>query len=116
MSDVVLIERFIAAWQRGDLDAVVACLAEDVVYSTSGRGGAAVNFHGRADVAAAFADQLGDDPDLVLGPVVAVGGRALCDWWYPAATNGTTLRGVDVYTVANGLITLKDVYAKLEPV
>ena len=105
-------DRFLAAWKRADLDGVVACLAEDVVYSTSGRTGQATTYRGRDEVAAAFADQLGDDPGLALGPIVAADGRALNEWAYPLAESGTTLRGVDVYTIRDGLIAVKDVFGK----
>jgi ketosteroid isomerase-like protein len=113
MSDVELIERFNAAWLRGDLEAVLACLGDDVVYTPSGGDGPVAAYRGRDDVGAVFADQVGDDPDLILGPTAAGDGRAVVDWSYPTRPDGTTYRGVDVYTIRDSLIRAKDVYAKL---
>ncbi len=110
---VALIDRFVAAWLRGDLAAVTDCLAADVVYSDTGRKGVASTYRGRDEVAAAFADQLGDDPDLTLGAVIATGDRAYCEWVYAGAADGTTLRGIDVYTLKAGKIAAKDVFAKV---
>ena len=113
MSDVELIQNFNAAWQDGDLETVLSCVADDIVYTTSGGGGGPVTtYRGRAEVAAIFAEHIGHDPRLTLGPVAAGHGRALCDWWYPVAEDGTSLRGVDVYLIRDGLIRRKDVYAK----
>ena len=104
-----VIDRFVAAWLRGDLAAVVDCLTDDIVYTNT----RATTFRGRDEVAAAFADQVGDDPDLTLGPVLACGDRAFSEWTYKPATDGTVLRGVDVYTLRAGRIAAKDVFAKL---
>jgi SnoaL-like domain len=113
MSDVELIQKFNAAWLDGDLETVLSCVADDIVYSTSGSGGAqATTYRGRPEVAAVFAEHIGHDPQLTLGPVAAGHGRALCDWWYPMAEDGTSLRGVDVYVIRDGLIRRKDVFAK----
>jgi ketosteroid isomerase-like protein len=113
MSAVELIERFNAAWLRGDLPEVLACLNDDIVYSTSGRDGKAVTYRGLEAVSAIFAEYVGDDPDLRLGPVAAGDGRAVCEWSYPTADDGTTLRGLDLYTIVDGRISAKDVFAKL---
>src|SRR5262245_4095935 len=91
MSDVELIQKFNAAWLDGDLETVLSCVADDIVYSTSGSGGAPVTtYRGRAEVAAVFAEHIGHDPQLTLGPVAAGHGRALCDWWYPMTADGTS--------------------------
>lgn len=114
MSDAeVVVERFNAAWERGDLAAVTACLAADVTYSPSAWDGPAVTVHGREAVAAVFAGQLGPGDGPVLGEVHAAGDRVSCAWRWPPATDGTTLRGLDVYLVRDGLIAAKDVFSKL---
>jgi len=110
---VALIDRFIDAWKREDLDAVTACLADDVVYCDTGRKGVANTYRGREQVSQAFAGNLGDDSALTLGPVIAVDDRAISEWEWKNAEDGTTLRGVDVYTVRDGKITAKDVFGKL---
>jgi ketosteroid isomerase-like protein len=109
-----VIDRFVAAWLRGDLSAVVDCLTDDIVYTTSGSQGRATTYRGRDEVAAAFADQIGDDPDLTLGPVFFCGDRAFSEWTYkPATTDGALLRGIDVYTLREGRIAAKDVFGKI---
>jgi hypothetical protein len=83
------------------------------VYSDTGRTGVAATYCGRDEVAGAFADQLGEDPDLTLGAVIAIGDRAFCEWIYVGAADGTTLRGIDVYTLKDGKIAAKDVFGKV---
>jgi ketosteroid isomerase-like protein len=104
-----VLDRFLAAWSRRDLAGVLDCLAADVVYSSSD--GSVV--HGREAVGAVFAEQLDGDPDLTIEPVAVRGERGFGYFSYPAATDGTTLRGVDVYTVRDGLIVAKDVLSKI---
>ncbi|MEU8392980.1 nuclear transport factor 2 family protein [Micromonospora sp. NPDC048842] len=113
MSDagVLVVERLNAAWHRGDLAAVSACLAEDVTYSPSAWDGPAVALRGRDAVCRAFADQLGPGPTL--GAVRSAGDRILCEWSWPPAEDGTVLRGVDLYLVQDGLIAAKDVFSKI---
>ncbi|MET7374831.1 nuclear transport factor 2 family protein [Micromonospora arida] len=113
MSDpgVRSVERFNAAWHRGDLTEVAACLAEDVTYSPSGWDGPAVTLRGRDVVCRAFADHLGPGPTL--GAVRSAGDRVLCEWSWPAAEDGTVLHGVDLYLVRDGLIAAKDVFSKI---
>ncbi|MGX6608267.1 nuclear transport factor 2 family protein [Micromonosporaceae bacterium Da 78-11] len=50
---------------------------------------------------------------LTIEPIAAAGGRGFGYWHYPTADDGSTLRGVDVYTVRDGLITAEDVLSKL---
>ena len=108
-----VIDRFVAAWLRGDLAAVLDFLTDDIVYTNAGTQGQATTYRGRDEVAAAFANQVGDDPDLTLGPVLACGDRAFSEWTYKPAADGTVLRGVDVYTLREGRIAAKDVFGKI---
>jgi ketosteroid isomerase-like protein len=108
-----VVEQFVAAWLRGSLDEVVALLADDVVYTGSGGGRPTAAVRGRDAVAALFAHQVGDDAELVLARPVGCGERVLHEWSYPPAADGSVLRGVDVYTVRDGLIAVKDVFSKV---
>ncbi|MDI6100130.1 nuclear transport factor 2 family protein [Actinoplanes sp. NEAU-A12] len=108
-----VVERFNAAWEQGDLAAVTACLATDVTYSPSAWDGPAVTVHGREAVAAVFAGQLGPGDGPALGAVHVAGDRVGCEWQWPPAADGTTLRGLDVYLVRDGLIVAKDVFSKV---
>ncbi|AXH91224.1 nuclear transport factor 2 family protein [Micromonospora aurantiaca] len=108
-----LIEEFNAAWLRGDLAAVSACLAEDVTYCPNAWDGPAGTARGRAAVADVFAGQLGPGDGPALGAVWATGDRAVCEWAWPPAEDGTVLRGLDVYRVRDGRIVAKDVFGKI---
>lgn len=109
-----LIDRFCAAWLRRDVEGCLACVTDDVVYSTS----AAEVFHGRDEVGAAFARALADDEDgsdTVVGVAEFFGDRAIGPWSV-FCTDETgrrvELRGVDVYTFAGGMVCAKDVFRK----
>ena len=104
-----LLDRFRSAWLRQDLATVVACLADDV--TLCGSDGTTVR--GRDAVAAVFAEQLAGDPDLVIEPIATRGDRGFGYFSYAPAADGTTLRGVDVYTVRDGKIVAKDVLSKI---
>jgi len=108
-----VIDRFVAAWLRGDLAAVLDCLTDDIVYTNTGSQGRATTWRGRDEVAAAFAEQVGPDLDLALGPVIASGDRAFSEWSYKPAPDGSVLRGIDLYTLRAGRIAAKDVFAKI---
>jgi ketosteroid isomerase-like protein len=112
-SGVELVNKFVADWLRGDLDAVMAYVADDVVFTPAGYGGTAITYRGRDEVRAAFAEQVGDDPALTFATPVGTADRVLGEWTYQPAADGTVLRGVDVYTFQDGLIVAKDVYSKL---
>jgi SnoaL-like protein len=68
---------------------------------------------GREAVGAVFAERLDGDPDLTIEPIAVRGERGFGYFSYPAATDGTTLRGVGVYTVRDGSIVAKDVLSKI---
>ena len=104
-----ILDRFLAAWHSRDLAGVAGCLADDIVYS--GSDGSTVQ--GRSAVAAVLAEQLDGDPELLIEPIAVRGDRGFGYFSYPAADDGTTLRGVDVYTVRDGLIVAKDVLSKI---
>ena len=53
---------------------------------------------------------VGDDPDITLGDLVVSGDVVLGPWWYAPAADGTTLRGLDLYTMRDGKIAAKDVF------
>lgn len=98
-----VVEQFVEAWLEGDLDGVMACVTDDVVFSPSGPGEVPAH-RGRDAVREVFASSVGDDRDITLGDLVATDDVVLGPWWYPPAADGTTLRGLDLYTVRNGKI------------
>jgi uncharacterized protein (TIGR02246 family) len=110
-----LVVRFMDAFNRNDLDAVMAFFAPDGIYDefngTSSRGKAAIR--------AAFEPQFRGDfgkirfhtEDLF---VDAQSGKALIRWECRLEANGRTRgwRGLDVLRFENGLLKEKHTYAK----
>jgi uncharacterized protein (TIGR02246 family) len=110
-----LVIRFTDAFNRDDLDGVMALMAEDAIYDeftgTLNRGKAAIR--------AAFVPQFRGDygklrfhtEDLF---VDAVAGKALIRWVCTLDTKRGPAgwRGLDILHVKNGLVTEKHTYAK----
>lgn len=108
-----LVERFNAAWELGDLAEVAGCLSADVVYSPNAWDEPSRAVRGRDKVVEVFAEQMGPGPGPILGEVWAAGDRAVCEWRWATAEDGTVLRGLDIYRVHNGQIVTKDVFGKI---
>ncbi len=110
-----LVIRFTDAFNRDDLDGVMALMAEDAIYDeftgTLNRGKAAIR--------AAFVPQFRGDygtlrfhtQDLFVN---AVAGKALIRWVCTLDTKRGPAgwRGLDILHVKNGLVTEKHTYAK----
>jgi uncharacterized protein (TIGR02246 family) len=120
-----LADRYGAAWNRQDLDAIVALHAPDGIFQLHIPGGEPVE--GREAIRAAFAGFIAQLPDIHFEPVRL---RAGTDFWVlesrmsgtvaaPIEVEGQTIEvpgaGVevdflDVIAVADGLLTRKDSY------
>lgn len=110
-----LVTRFTDAFNRDDLDGVMACLAEDAVYDEFT---GTVN-RGRAAIRAAFVPQFRGDygrlrfqtEDLFADPLA---GKALIRWICTLRTGKgpAAWRGLDILHVRDGLIVEKLTYAK----
>ncbi len=111
-SGAPVVARFVRAWLAGDLDGVMACVTDDVVYAPPGSG-ELVTYRGREAVRDVFAASVGPDADLTLGEVVVAGDVVLGPWWYPPREDGSTFRGLDLYTLRDGMIAAKDVFSKI---
>ena len=107
-----VVDAFVEAWLTGELDGVMACVTDDVVYSPPGSGEVATS-RGRDAVREAFASSVGPDPDITLGELVVAGDLVLGPWWYPPRDDGSTFRGLDLYTLRDGKIAAKDVFSKI---
>jgi len=108
-----LIERYNAAWNAQDLDAIAALHTEDVVFENHNAGERAVGATAvREHIAGIFArwpDLRFEGRSLRVGPDFAV-----CEWTARATTeDGQRLEwdGVDVLPIRDGLIARKDVYS-----
>ena len=112
-----LVVRFTDAFNRDDLDAVMACMAEDAVYDEF-NGSLS---RGKAAIHAAFVPQFRGDygtirfhtEDLF---VETETGKALIRWLCTLERGGVRRgwRGLDVLRFEGGLLTEKHTYAKAE--
>jgi uncharacterized protein (TIGR02246 family) len=120
-----LADRYGAAWNRQDLDAIVALHAPDGIFQLHIPGGEPVE--GREAIRAAFAGFIAQLPDIHFEPVRL---RAGTDFWVvesrmsgtmaaPIEVEGETIEApgarvevdfLDVIAVADGLLTRKDSY------
>jgi ketosteroid isomerase-like protein len=111
------VTRFTDAFNREDLDAVMAFFAEDAVYDEfDGK-----KSRGKRDIRAAFAPQFRGafgrmrfvSEDLFVDPQ---SGKALIRWLCTLERDGKTRgwRGLDVIHVKDGLVVEKLTYAKAE--
>lgn len=112
-------ERYLAAWNAGDDEAVAACTSADVVWRDPALPGPA---RGRAGVAQFVRDSVRAFPDLSFAeagePAIAADGKAAYIPWLMTATNtgpieppgfaatgrSITVRGFDVWEFRGGLI------------
>ena len=107
-----LIERYNDAWNRQDLDAIAAMHAPDVVFHNHTAGERAVG-------ADAVREHIGrifeNNPDMRFETRSLRTGDdfAVCEWTLTVTKDGRRLEwdGVDVFPLADGLISRKDVYS-----
>jgi ketosteroid isomerase-like protein len=109
--------RFTDAFNREDLDGVMAFIAEDAVYDQF-NGARAV---GKPAIRAAFVPQFRGDFGTIRFVaedcfVDAAAGKALISWTCTLTRDGATRgwRGLDVLHFVNGLVTEKHTYAKAD--
>ncbi len=112
-----LVDRFFAAWARHDLDAAMACVAEDAIYDefngTLWQGKAAV----REGFLPNFRGDYGDIQFRLEDLFIDVEQQeALARWLCVFEWNGTrrAWRGLDILRMRDGLIVEKLTYAKTE--
>lgn len=107
---VAVVQRFNAAWGAHDLPAALALTSEDCVFeSTSPPDGE--RHVGRAAVGAAWKALFDDQASrFTVEDSFAAGPRVVQLWRYD--WDGGHVRGVDVFTVRDGLIAAKLAYVK----
>jgi ketosteroid isomerase-like protein len=108
VTDAELIERYNAAWNAQDLDAIHALHDPGIVFHNHtaderAEGADAVREH-IARIFANAPDLHFETRDLRFGD-----GFAVCEW--TASTGGKEWDGVDVFPLRDGLILRKDVYS-----
>jgi taurine dehydrogenase small subunit len=119
-----LLKSFGEAFNRHDADALVNMMTPDCLFRTaigSTAGGTQVS--GREAVRKAFTDTFAAFPNACWnsrGPDLVIGERGISEWTLVAtrASDGARIEvdGVDVFTLRDGLIAIKDAYRKDRPV
>ncbi len=112
-----LVDRFMDAWARHDLEAAMAMMAEDALYEEFNQ----TVWRGKAAVREGFAPQFrGDYGDIQFHEedrfIDAERGQALVRWLCSFEWKGThrAWRGLDILRFRDGLIVEKRTYAKTE--
>ena len=105
------VARFGAAFDRGDVDGVMAAMTDDCVFeSTSPPDG--VRYEGQAAVRAAWAELFAASPGarFETEELFVSGDRAVARWSYEWSDGH--VRGVDIFRVRDGLVAEKLSYVK----
>jgi ketosteroid isomerase-like protein len=115
---VTLLDDFAAAWNRHDVDALMACMAPSCVFEASAGPEVAGTRHvGPAAVRAAYAAVFATYPDARWNQPrhFIAGDRAVTEWTFTGTMKDGTkveVNGCDVFTLAGGKIALKNSYRK----
>jgi ketosteroid isomerase-like protein len=116
---VETLERVLDAFNRHDLDAIMACFAEDAVLETPrGADPWGTRFVGKAAVREGLAGRFAGIPDVHYGEDRhwVCGDRGVSEWLLTGtATTGERIavRGCDHFEFRDGLIVRKDSYWKI---
>ena len=113
-----LLDDFAAAWNRHDVDALMACMAPDCVFEAAAGPDVAGARHvgpeavrrAYAAVFATYADARWNQPRHVIA-----GDRAVTEWTFTGTTKDGTrveVNGCDLFTLSGGRIALKNSYRK----
>lgn len=116
---LVLLEKFMRAFNDHDADALMRCMTDDCVFFTAAGNGPEGNvLRGRAAVKAGFEAIWKKCPDARWsnGKHAVAGNRGFSEWRYTgSAVDGSgsvAVNGVDIFTFKDGKIHVKDSYRK----
>ena len=115
---VTLLDRFVDAWNRHDLDALMSMMTDDCVFEASA--GSAVNgqrSEGTHAVRAAFAAVFDTFPDAHWGNPrhFIAGNRAVSEWTFTGTRSDgkrVEVNGCDLLTFRDGKIAIKNAFRK----
>jgi hypothetical protein len=113
-----MLDRFVAAWNAHDLEALMTCFTDECVFwSSSGPDPEGGIFEGREAVTAASGAIFRAYPDArwTENRTTVFGGRALWEWTFVGTGQGgarTRVRGVDVLELAGDKISRKNSFRK----
>ena len=114
-----LLERFGAAWNEHDLNALLSMVTDDCVFETAAGAGVHGNrFVGKEALRGAFpmAWQMWPDARWEKATHFVCGERAASEWTFVGTDlegRRTEVRGVDLFELRDGLIARKDTYRKI---
>lgn len=111
------IDRFNDAFNRHDVDGVMAAMTDDCVFESTGPSPDGSHFAGQKEVRAVWEDFFRSSPDAIFDAeeVFASGDRCTVRWRYHWTNGDGTeghVRGVDVLRVRNGKVAEKLAYVK----
>jgi steroid delta-isomerase-like uncharacterized protein len=127
MADIIeqvtaeVLQEFADAWNRHDVDALMAFMTDDCVFEASaGPDVCGTRYVGREAVRAAFAEVWATFPDAHWGGArhFVIGQRGVSEWTFTGTrAEGTRVEvhGCDLFTFRNGKIALKNSYRKNRP-
>lgn len=111
MEPIEVVEAFGAAWAAHDLGATLALVTDDCVFESTGPAPDGTRHVGRDEVGAAWAEIFEDaTSSFEVEEAFASGDRVTQRWRY--SWSGGHVRGVDVFTVRDGLVSAKRSYVK----
>ena len=111
-----IIDRFNAAFNRHDADALAALLTDDTVFEDTSPAPDGQRIEGKTAVVAFWRAWFARNSDAKFDAeeTIVSGDRAVVRWVYHKMRNGQPwhLRGVDVFTVRDGKVAAKLAYVK----
>lgn len=117
MDTATALSVFSAAFGSGDVDAIMALMTDDVVFESTGPAPDGVRREGADDVRAVWVELFGQTRDAAFTEEesFAAGDRGVLRWRFRWTDDDGTpghVRGVDVLTFRNGLVSEKLSYVK----
>ena len=116
MTTRAVIDRFNEAFNKHDADALAAWLTEDTVFEDTSPAPDGNRIEGKAKVVEFWRGWFARNPDarFEAEDVIVSGDRAVVRWVYSKMRNGAPwhIRGVDVFTVRDGKVSVKMAYVK----
>jgi ketosteroid isomerase-like protein len=110
------VRRFNEAFNRHDVDAVMAAMTVDCVFENTNPAPDGKRYHGQAEVRAFWEALFQSSPDALFEAeeIFAAGDRCVVRWVYRKTKNGQPwhLRGVDLFRVRDGKVAEKLTYVK----
>jgi ketosteroid isomerase-like protein len=120
MPTVSTLQSILDAFNRHDVDAIMDSFADDAVFdSPRGADPHGTRFTGKPDIREILTQRLrGDIPDVHYADAdhFVAGNRGASEWTLTATTTDGTrleLRGCDLWTFRDGLVTRKDTFWKI---